>query len=237
VAPEALRDVLAGVEANGLFSLCDAVITGYFASPAQVEVAAWAIDQIRAAPRLQGAPAPLVMVDPIMGDLDVGAYVPPDVAAALSMRLAPRADLVACNLWEFRQLADCGPVETPDQIAAAALATGRDWLVTSAAAPAGIGAVLATGGRGLLASTPRLPGRLPRGAGDLLKLRFVGGLVSGETRETALARSVGLTEAVLRNALAWDAPELPIAASWPLVADPPEAMMEIISGPPREEVD
>ncbi|MEM6627281.1 MAG: pyridoxine kinase, partial [Pseudomonadota bacterium] len=51
VAAEMFAGVLEGVEASGVFALCDAVLTGYFASPDQVEAAASAIDRIKAADR------------------------------------------------------------------------------------------------------------------------------------------------------------------------------------------
>ena len=41
---EAFEGMLDGVEANGLFGLCDLVLTGYFASVEQVRAAARAID-------------------------------------------------------------------------------------------------------------------------------------------------------------------------------------------------
>ncbi|PXA86848.1 pyridoxine kinase, partial [Caulobacter sp. D4A] len=48
---EVVEGMLDGLEANGLFGLTDLVITGYFASAAQVRAAARAIDAVRAAPR------------------------------------------------------------------------------------------------------------------------------------------------------------------------------------------
>lgn len=219
-----LEGMLDGVGANGLFALCDAVLTGYMATPEQADIAAAAIDTIRAARSDAGAPPPLVIVDPIMGDLDAGPYVPAAVAGAIIEQLVPRADIIACNLWEFRQLTRAGDVAAAADVAAEALKTGRDWLVTSVvSAGEGIGAVLVSEGRAALAATQRLPGVIPRGAGDLLKLRFTGGLVSGEGTHRSLARSVGVTEAILRKSQEWSAPELPLAACWPILASAPEA--------------
>lgn len=227
VSPEMMRGMLQGIEANGLFGECDAVLTGYFASPEQVEVATEAIDRIRAAPRRAGhahsPQRPLIVVDPIMGDSDKGLYVPEPVAAALARRLVPKADLVACNLWEFGQLSGAGEIARLEQVADAAQASGRDWLVTSVPADAGIGALLCGDGDVMLAETVEHEGRVPRGAGDLLKLRFVGGLASGESRREALARATGATAAVIAKALDWDAPELPLAACQRIIATPPEA--------------
>jgi len=233
VSRKLLRGMLSGIKANGLFDLCDAVLTGYMATPEQADIAAEAIDDIRAARRAAGATPPLVIVDPIMGDLDVGPYVSAGVAGAIAEQLAPRADIIACNLWEFRQLTRAGDVASADNVATGALATSRDWLVTSVETNGGrgIGGVLVSDGVATLAATPRLAGDVPRGAGDLLKLRFTGGLVAGESRAEALARSLGATEAILRLSQDWGAPELPVAACWPLIAQAPEADLTRIKGP------
>ncbi|MDZ4052707.1 MAG: pyridoxine kinase, partial [Phenylobacterium sp.] len=55
VPVDAIDGMLDGIEANGYFSQIDLVITGYFASSAQVRAAARAIDAVRAAPREQSA--------------------------------------------------------------------------------------------------------------------------------------------------------------------------------------
>lgn len=226
-APELMRGMLQGIEANGLFGECDAVLTGYFASPEQIEVAAEAIDRIRAAPRRRGharaGDKPLVVVDPIMGDSDKGLYVPEAVAAALARRLVPKADLVACNLWEFRELSGMGDVRHVHEIADTAAAGGRDWLVTSVPSEAGIGVLMCGDGERVLAQTMVHEGRVPRGAGDLLKLRFIGGLVTGESRRQALVRATGATAAVIAKALDWESPEMPLAGCQRLIAAPPEA--------------
>lgn len=227
VSPDLLRGMLQGIEANGLFGVCDAVLTGYFTSEAQIEVAAEAIDRIRATPRQRAhdhAPArPLVVVDPIMGDTDTGRYVADGVAAGLIRHLVPRADLVACNHWEFCEIADCGRGSAAHDLAAAARDTGRDWMVTSVPVEHGIGVLLTEDGASMLATAPFRSGRIPRGAGDLLKLRFIGGRVSGEDARMALAKAVGATHAVINRAILWDAPEMPLAACQDLIADPPEA--------------
>jgi pyridoxine kinase len=228
VAVSQIEGMLDGVEANGLFGLCDAVLTGYMANPEQADIAAFAIDRIREARQVAGAAPPRVIVDPIMGDLDVGPYVSAAVAGAITEQLVPRADVIACNLWEFRQLTRSGDaIASPGEVAETARATSRDWLVTSVDFSLhegqGIGAVLVRDGEATAAATPLLTGHVPRGAGDLLKLRFTGGLVSGEPHAVALARSVGVTEAILRKSQDWSAPELPVAACWPLLANAPEA--------------
>lgn len=78
-------DILEGIAANNLFGLADLVIAGYFASGAQVEIAARMIDRIRDTPRGPAfSPRPQVVIDPIMGDDGKGLYVDSGVAAAIA---------------------------------------------------------------------------------------------------------------------------------------------------------
>ena len=96
VPVEAVEGMLDGIEANGLFGQTDLVLTGYFASAAQVLAAARAIDAVRAAPRSgESVRKPIVIVDPTMGDTGKGLYVPQDVADAIVSELVSRADIVA----------------------------------------------------------------------------------------------------------------------------------------------
>lgn len=232
VAAEILSGMLEGVEANGLFSLVDVVLTGYFASAQQVAVAAAAIDRIRAAPRGKAhrfAPErPLVLVDAVIGDWDRGLYVSEATAAAIAGELAPRADLLSGNLFEIGRIAaaDLRPDSTVPDIVRAIGSLRRDCLATSIRrvenAVERVGALLVGAGAAALADAPLLHGDVPKGTGDLLKLAFAGAVASGHSRETALARSVGSTVAIAERALSWRSPELPVAACFDLLRSPPD---------------
>src|SRR5262249_23322660 len=107
VSAETLAGMLQGVEAGGRVGPCGAVLTRPFSAPEQVAVAAGAIDRLRAAPRSashDSEQGPLIVIDPIMGDFDKGLYVKPETAEAIADELIPRADVIACNLWEFGRL-------------------------------------------------------------------------------------------------------------------------------------
>lgn len=228
VPVEQMAGMLEGVKANGLFAMIDIVLTGYMATPEQAEFAGWAIDQIRAT-REEGE-APTVIVDAILGDEGSGYYVPPRVAQAINRELVERADIVAANLWEFSELVatPLDQLRSPEAVAQRAYDNGRPWLVTSVPTQAGVGAVYVDAMRRLLAETPLIPGKLPKGAGDLLKLCFVGALANGAGFEAALGQAVGVTEAVLKRSVEWQAPELPLAACSPLFADPPRTAVRPI---------
>lgn len=235
VSADVMAKMLEGVEANGLFSLFDAVVTGHFSTPDQVAVAADAIARIRAAPRDKAhdhAPAkPLIIVDPIMGDEGPGLYIRPETAAALTRDLVPHADLVAPNLWEFARLAgvDVASLTSAEDVAAAAKRAGGSWLISSIPSPAGLGVLLAAADSAYVAETPLNTGAVPNGTGDLLTLRFAGGLVSGLDSQRALSEAVGAIVGVIDRTVEWRGSELCVAACQQLLTNPPLAPVRKIS--------
>jgi pyridoxine kinase len=199
VAAETFEGVLAGIEAQGLFRVLDAVITGYFATPEQVAVAADALVRIKAA-----APATRIVVDPIMGDTDKGLYVRDAVAVAIAESLLPHADLVAPNVWELTRLTG-RPVSDAASAAAAAAKLGPPALVSSVPAGDDIGVLYIDGGRGWLAAHAPSPAA-PKGTGDLLTAFMTAALVQGLGPREALGVAVGsLAELVVASG-ADDAP-------------------------------
>lgn len=218
VAPETMAAMLDGVKANGLYSRVDAVVTGHFSHPEQVAVAADAIAGVRAAPRLRAhdhAPErPIVIVDPVMGDVAPGLYIKPETEEALTADLIPLADMLAPNLWEFGRLTATDMIDlgSAEDVARVAKARGGRWLISSVPSPRGIGVLHVEQGGAMLAETPKIAGKIPNGTGDMLTLRFAGGLVSGFGDEGALADATGATHDVIAKTVEWHGPELSIAA-------------------------
>jgi pyridoxine kinase len=233
VDADVMAKMLEGAAANGLYSLVDAVVTGHFSHPEQVAVAAETIARIRAAPRKKehhtGPEKPIIIVDPIMGDEGPGLYIKEAVAEALVRDLVPRADIVAPNLWEFARLtgADLSSLRAPEDVARQA--GGRRWLISSVPSPTGIGVLHVDGGVALLAETPRVAGKVPNGTGDMLTLRFAGGLVSGFGAERALSDATGATHAVIAKTVEWNGTELSLAACSDLLAQRHAAPVRKIS--------
>ena len=180
---EIFEGVLEGVAATGAFAGLEAVITGYFAHPAQVAAAARAIDAVRAA-----NPGVLIVVDPIMGDDGKGLYVDGAVAAALAAELIPRADLVTPNAWELGRLTG-RVVATADDALAAARDLGRPVLVSSVPVGRSIGVLWADEREAWLACHVRAP-FAPNGSGDLLTCLFVAATLGGAAPADALETAV-----------------------------------------------
>ncbi|MDO8911187.1 MAG: bifunctional hydroxymethylpyrimidine kinase/phosphomethylpyrimidine kinase [Phenylobacterium sp.] len=210
VPVEAIEGMLDGIEANGLFAQTDLVLTGYFASAAQVRAAARAIDAVRAAPRETGVRKPIIIVDPTIGDAGKGLYVAADVADAVIGELVPRADIVAPNAWELQRMTGA-ETRDPTQALHAARLLGRPVMVSSVQRGGEIGVIYADKKEAWLAAHPRADSA-PKGTGDLLSALFGAALIDGLTTSYALARAVGGVAETISAAQIWNAAELPVVA-------------------------
>ncbi|MDB5436476.1 MAG: pdxK [Phenylobacterium sp.] len=205
--PELFARMLADVEADAIFGMVDLMITGHFSSREQVEIAADALVRVQAAAER----APVVIVDPIMGDTPKGLYVKAEVAEAVASRLVPLADWITPNLWELGYLSG-GPVDSAAAAIAAARRLGKPALVTSAPAGADeVGLLLVETDGAVLFAHPRLP-LAPSGTGDLVTASFGAGLVQGLPPRAAAERAARAASEAVQAAQDWRAPELPIVA-------------------------
>jgi pyridoxine kinase len=205
--------MLQGLRAHRTFGLADVLITGYFASAAQVRAAAGTIDAVSATAGRAGAFSDrcVVVVDPIMGDEGAGLYVKPEVAEAVAELLVPRADWLTPNAWELACLSGL-PVTSAAQAADAASALNKPVLATSIPCGEGrIGLLLATGDRAVLFSHARLD-KVPHGAGDLVTAVFAAGLIKGGDPFAAAERAARAAAETVQACADWAAPELPIVA-------------------------
>ena len=212
---EVMEGMLDGIEANGLFGQTDVVITGYFASAAQVRAAARTIDAVRASPREgtpQGAVArkPTIIIDPTMGDAGKGLYVPVEVAEAIASELIPRADVVACNAWELQRLTGTDSRDPQAAVRAGRL-LNKPTLVSSVQRGNEIGVVYVDRKEAWLAAHAKAE-RSPSGTGDLLTALYAASILEGQTISYGLARAVGGVAETVTAANIWNAPELPIVA-------------------------
>ena len=205
VGMETYRGVLEGAEAQGLLA-ADLILTGYFALPQQVEMAAAAIDRARA-----GAIKPIVLVDPIMGDEDKGLYVREEVADAIMEHLVPRADVLTPNLWELERMTG-GETRHADGAAKAAKTLKKPVLVSSVpCGPDQIGVLYVNGAAAWLACHARVV-EVPKGTGDLLSALFAAALIEAAPPQTALARAVGGVADAVEAAVASGLEDLPVAS-------------------------
>lgn len=187
--PDLFEAMIEGAAADGLLSRVDAVITGHFSHPRQVGIAARTIDAVRTARREGGfVPAPLVIVDPILGDAPGGLYVKPEVAEAVKAELLVRADVLTPNLWELSWLTGVEALN-PAGARAAARRLPAPALVTSIPlADDEIGLLYVGSGEDVLLRHARFA-QAPKGTGDVVTAVFAAGLVQGHPPAEAARRA------------------------------------------------
>lgn len=164
VSAQTLASCLDAMLDQGRADAADAILTGYFSHPAQVEAAARFITAARRRNR-----ALTVLVDPILGDGDERTgrlYIPEATAVAIRDQLVPLADVITPNLFELAWLTG-RTLSNEDQIAAAARSLAPTSLVTSARnTRTRIGALIATPGQLWRVAADRID-PAPNGTGDL----------------------------------------------------------------------
>lgn len=206
VSPELFAGMLEGIAANGLFAAVDGVLTDYFASAEQVQIAARAIDAVKTA-----NPKAIIMVDPVLGDAPGGLYVGQGVADALAEHLVPRADFLTPNLWELGYLTQTSPKDL-QRIHYAATALGRPSLISSVERNGEIGGMLVDGSRAWLATHAKAA-QPPKGTGDLMATMFLAHLIDGQTAPQAMGLALAGVSYTVQRAQEWGAQELPIIAA------------------------
>jgi len=125
---EQVAEIVAGIEALGMLSRCDAFLTGYVGDAALGDVVLDTARRVRAA-----NPRAVWCCDPVLGDVDTGIYVRPGIDAFFRERAIPGADLVTPNHFELEHLTGRKVTTMAEALAAARLllAGPRLVLVTS----------------------------------------------------------------------------------------------------------
>ncbi len=117
---------------RGALDKVKAVLIGYLGSAGQAVIIARWLKKL-----LLRQPDTLVIVDPVIGDLDVGVYVDPALIQTYHETLLPLANGLTPNNYELSLLAKqpCDTIEASSS-AAHALLTGRtEWVIATSAAP------------------------------------------------------------------------------------------------------
>lgn len=207
VSDDVFQSALDGLLRSGSIDTCTAILTGYFASPAQVEAAARFIEGVR-----ERVPGVFVLVDPICGDgvpdgSAHGLYIHPDTAQALKLRLVPLADCLTPNAFELAFLAGRSAAR-PDEAAVAARALNKPVIATSVPAGPGRLAVVAVDGNAVVTSeVDRLEG-VPHGTGDLLAAEALNARLGGMGFEPMAGHLAQVCDRVIRATLAAGAEDL-----------------------------
>lgn len=195
-----LRDMWAAIKAQNI--KFDAVMTGYLADDAHIEVAAEIITDIKKA-----NPNAIILVDPVMGD-NGRLYVPESRARALIANLLPLADIITPNAWELSFITEKSASDL-ESVLETISSLNTAYLVTSVPHNDAIGALFVDGTARYFVHHEKFTS-VPHGGGDSLAATFLAHLLAGDLRRDALAKSVASIFALLSAAIETDAGELPL---------------------------
>jgi len=210
-----VADIVAGIEALGMLSRCDALLTGYVGDAALGDVVLDTARKVRAANRRA-----VWCCDPVLGDIDTGIYVKPGIDAFFRERAIPLADLVTPNHFELEHLTGMKVSTMRDALAAArSLLKGpRLALITSlrrADAPADqVEMVAVSPDAAWRIATPLIGFEIaPNGTGDAVAALFSAHWIEGGDAATALSKAASSIYAVLEVTRAMGERELQLVAA------------------------
>jgi len=219
LAAEHVRAVIAGLDAAGVLSACDAVLTGYLGDAASGEAALEAVSTAKA-----HNPRALYLCDPVIGDVGKGVYVRDGIPAFLAERALPAADIVTPNRFELELLTG-ESAATPAAAAAAArrlIARGPTMVIaTGIEGPDSVTNLAVTAEGAWAVRTPKLAFEPPvHGGGDTLAALLLAHLLRGEAAPEALSLAVSSLWGVLERTRSLGRRELALVAAQDEIALP-----------------
>lgn len=173
--------------ARGALAKLKAILVGYMGNPEQMAILARWIARVKVM-----RPEVLVVVDPVIGDHDVGIHVAPGMVDAWRDHLLPLADGLAPNGFELACLAGVTPLTVEQTVTQArSLLTGpSQWIVVTSAAPGACPAgriqiVAVTRERQWIIQHQRIDAS-PKGTGDLFSAELTAFLLAGQSLPAAV---------------------------------------------------
>jgi pyridoxine kinase len=210
-----VAEIVQGVEALGVLSGCDALLTGYVGDAALADVVLDTARKVRAA-----NPKAIWCCDPVLGDTDTGIYVKPGIDAFFRDRAIPAADIVTPNHFELEHLTGRKIATMAEALAAARglLKGPRLALITSLrradAAQDQIEMVAVTKETAWRIATPLIGfDIMPNGTGDAVAALFTAHWLESGDPADALGRAASSIYAVLEATAAMGERELQLVAA------------------------
>jgi pyridoxine kinase len=222
-----VADIVQGIEALGVFSRCDALLTGYVGDAALGDVVLDAARRVRTA-----NPKAVWCCDPVIGDVETGVYVRPGIDAFFRERAIPACDIVTPNHFELEHLTGRPIATLQDALAAARTLLGdglkgpRVVLVTSLCRADGatdrIEMLALTAEAAWRVATPRIAFKIaPNGTGDAVAALFCAHWLADCDVAAALGKAASAIFAVLEATFSSGERELQLIAAQDCLVAPP----------------
>ncbi|WP_431709423.1 PfkB family carbohydrate kinase [Glutamicibacter uratoxydans] len=197
ISDQWLGEFLDDLLAREVLAATEYVFVGYLGQASQAKIIAQWLDRARGQyPQLK------LIVDPAMGDRDVGLYTQPEVAQAYAEQLVDQAWLLTPNAFELELLSGEAVLDEQDAANAALDLIERGCthvLVTSAPTdvPSLIGTLLAVDSETFEQVDTALVETTAKGAGDCFAGLLIGQLLTGSTLLDAVQQAVADTATAL----------------------------------------
>ncbi|GAA3645246.1 pyridoxal kinase PdxY [Microbacterium marinilacus] len=221
IAPEDVREVIAGIEERGAFPGIDAVLSGYQGGEGIADVIVDTVARVK-----EANPGAIYACDPVMGNAKSGCFVAPAIPDLLRDKVVPVADVITPNQFELGYLTGTSPLDLDSTLASIDLARAMGpatVLVTSVERPdrpEGTIEMLAADEHGAwLVTTPQLPFKA-NGSGDVTAALFTAHYRSTGSAADALARTASSVFGLLEQTLASGERELQLVESQEHYANP-----------------
>lgn len=229
VFPEShIVDIVKGLSNIGVFSSCDAVLSGYMGDAGTGNAILEAVDAVKKA-----NPKALYCCDPVMGDRPEGFYVRRELPGLMVREAVPRADIVTPNLFEAEILSGRTIKDMTDAVQAAKAIHELGpplVLITSFSPPQDrlsqereTGFFLSDRNGHYVLRTPILDfPKTPKGSGDLFSALFLGNYLLDASRNpvSALESAAASLYAILETTQTSGRTELALVEAQDAVALP-----------------
>ena len=208
--PVLVEGLLTGLGERGLHGRIAVILSGFMGDAGTAQAVAAFVRRAKA-----DNPHILYVCDPVMGDADLGYFVPEAIRDAFSKHLVPLADVIVPNAFELETLSGMA-VEDAAGVARAREALGVPAVVATSVPVAGhpdrLATVTVSTEGSSTVEVAKLAAR-PAGTGDLLAGLTAARLALGVPLPEAVARAVaGVAEALtMTSTEPWS--EMPIEAA------------------------